>query len=129
MVKNSKSTKNRLSPMSRKLRNEASQIPFKLLLCKTPILTSDFLQSRRKPLEDPMMSVANVPIQVTGGFKFQIRHTAVAVNTVAGINVVQVRLTSTQIASQMFPTLHGNTTLILAIIKLLSDIQVNNPTY
>ena len=71
------------------------------------------------------MSVAHVLLQhINTGI------TAAVEMHVAGIDVHQVRRTSTQIVSQEFPTLHGNTTLILAIIKPPGpDIQVNNPTY
>ena len=62
------------------------------------------------------MSVAHVLLQhmYTIG---KVLTSAAVVKTVAGIDVYQVRRTSTQIVSQEFPTLHGNTTLIKAFMK------------
>ena len=75
---------------------------------------------------DPWMSpVAHVLLQHMYT-NTKVLTTAAVVPIVAGIDVYQVRRTSTQIVSQEFPMLHGYTTLNLAIIKPPGpDSQVN----
>ena len=76
---------------------------------------------------DPQTSVEHVPHQLSN---IDMRGLIIAVVDipVAGIDVYQMRKTSTQIVSWEFPTLRGNTTLCLALFKP-PELQVHNPTY